>query len=159
MRVSRYRPWLLVGLLCAATLGSGCLGKMALFNKVQAWNGTLGDKWINSVIHFAFWVVPVYPATMFVDVFVLNTIEFWAGSNPASAGVVVEGDEDRLAVHIPGADGQNYVIRSQRGERADVYRNGTLIGSGEPAEDGSWVFYDLDGQRTRVARLNELGPR
>ncbi|MBR2470840.1 MAG: DUF3332 family protein, partial [Fibrobacter sp.] len=37
---------------------SGCYGSNACFNKLHDWNGTLGDKWINSIVHFLMMWIP-----------------------------------------------------------------------------------------------------
>lgn len=67
----------------AATTLSGCLGHNALFNTVQDWNATASDeKFVNQGISFAFWIFPVYGLTLFADVIVFNSIEFWTGTNP-----------------------------------------------------------------------------
>ncbi len=153
-----FRAALLTLTLALGTVsGTGCLGKYALFNKVQDWNGTLGDKWINSVVHFAFWLVPVYPLTLLGDFVIFNTVEFWTGNNPIAAnGVGVSESGEAVAVRIATEEGE-YIIEQRRGEPAHVYRDGTLIGMGEPAEDGeAWVFYDLEGGETRVASAEEL---
>jgi len=78
--------------VCAAVLAAftcfslgGCYGSYALFNKVHKWNGRIGDKWINSVVHFVI-VGPVYTLCMFGDFLIFNTIEFWTGSNPIAMG-------------------------------------------------------------------------
>jgi hypothetical protein len=78
--------------ICAAVLAAfvcasvgGCYGKYALFNKVHKWNGKIGDKWINSVVHFVFFgILPVYGICLFADFLIFNTIEFWTGSNPVA---------------------------------------------------------------------------
>jgi hypothetical protein len=72
---------LLVGLLA---MSSSCLGSYALFNTVKKWNGTLGDKWVNSVVHAALWFVPAYEFAFAADLLFLNTIEFWTGKNPVT---------------------------------------------------------------------------
>ncbi len=41
----------LIALSCAAMLFSGCYGSYALFHKVHKFNGGIGDKWINSLVH------------------------------------------------------------------------------------------------------------
>ncbi len=62
----------------------GCYGQFALTRKLYKWNGTLGDKWINSIIMVALCVVPVYEVTGFVDAVAFNTAEFWSGKNPVT---------------------------------------------------------------------------
>ena len=78
----------IITLLCAGMIVlSGCYGKNACFNKLHDWNGTLGNKWINSIVHFFLNVFPVYMICLgLVDGLVLNTIEFWTGSNPLAGG-------------------------------------------------------------------------
>ena len=78
----------IVTLLCASMIVlSGCYGSNACFKKLHDWNGTLGDKWINSIVHFFLFWIPVYGVCLFlVDGLVLNTVEFWTGSNPLASG-------------------------------------------------------------------------
>jgi hypothetical protein len=63
---------------------AGCYGNFALFHKLHNWNGTIGDKGVNSLIHLALWIVPIYEISILVDFFILNTIEFWSGKNPVA---------------------------------------------------------------------------
>ncbi|MDR2728834.1 MAG: DUF3332 domain-containing protein, partial [Chitinispirillales bacterium] len=97
---------------------SGCYGSYALFNKVQSWNGSIGDKWVNSVVNFVFWIIPVYGISLLADFFILNTIEFWVGSNPVAMGdtyeetdgngnkiYAVKNSDGTLSVNIVGANG------------------------------------------------------
>jgi len=79
--------------VCAAVLAAftcvsvgGCYGSYALFNAVHKWNGSIGNKWINSVVHLVFWIIPVYGICTFADFILFNTIEFWTGSNPIAMG-------------------------------------------------------------------------
>ena len=69
----------------------GCYGKFALTRKLYAWNGTLGDKWINSLATFALIAVQVYSVAGIVDYVVLNTMEFWTGKNPVT---LKDGEKD-----------------------------------------------------------------
>jgi len=77
----------------------GCYGKFALTRKLYAWNGTLGDKWINSLATFAMVVIPVYGAAGFVDYVILNTVEFWTGKNPVT---LKTGEKDVKVVEYQG---------------------------------------------------------
>ncbi|MEM6532600.1 MAG: DUF3332 family protein [Myxococcota bacterium] len=141
-----------------AVAATGCHGKFALFKKVRDWNGTLGDKWINSVVHFAFWIVPVYPITLLGDLLIINTIEFWTDSNPVAQNAIgVSESGETVAVRLTTETGEEYVITSTRGQDAEVYRDGVLMGYGRPAADNEgWMFYDLEGGESRVASAEEL---
>jgi len=85
-------------LVCAVALAAftcvsvgGCYGKYALWHAVHQWNGSIGNKFLASLVHFVFnWIVPVYGIASFVDVLILNVIEFWTGSNPMAMGDTYE---------------------------------------------------------------------
>lgn len=62
----------------------GCYGSFNLTRKVYAFNGTLGDKWINSLATWVLIIIPVYGLAGLADFAVLNTIEFWTGTNPVA---------------------------------------------------------------------------
>ncbi|HAP00028.1 MAG TPA: hypothetical protein DCQ83_08300 [Fibrobacteres bacterium] len=91
----------------------GCYGKFALTRKLYKWNGTVGDKWINSIITVAFCIVPVYPAVGFVDLVAFNTAEFWSGKNP-----VTMGPSDR-ETRIATLEGKDYILTATQ-NRIDI---------------------------------------
>jgi len=76
----------ITALLLASMLltSAGCYGSFSLTKKMYNWNGTFGDKFVESAIMWVFIIVPVYPVCSFIDLFALNTIEFWTGSNPVA---------------------------------------------------------------------------
>lgn len=75
-------------IICCALSGltlTSCIGSYALFNKVRSWNEqATGSKFLNELIFVGLWIVPVYEVSMLADTFVLNSIEFWSGSNPVA---------------------------------------------------------------------------
>lgn len=77
-RISIYAVSLL---LCAASFQS-CIGSFTLTNKVLSWNRNVSNKFINELVFFAFWVLPVYEVTAAADLLVINSIEFWSGNTP-----------------------------------------------------------------------------
>lgn len=86
----------------------GCYGNMALTKKVWEFNGSLGNKILVNVV---FWVaswVGVYPATVFIDVVILNTIEFWTGSNPLAM------NEGQQTIRTAQSDGKVYQITTTK---------------------------------------------
>jgi len=108
-------------LLCGSMMFSSCIGSFALFNKVKDWNESLTDsKFVNEILYLAMWIVPVYEISFFVDNVVLNSIEFWTGSNPvANAGEVkkVQGEKGEYLVKT-NADG--YTITNEVGEELNL---------------------------------------
>ena len=82
------RKYLSVALILtvAASISlSSCIGSFQLTNKVLAWNQQVGDKFVNELVFFAFWILPVYEITGIADLLVINSIEFWSGKPALSA--------------------------------------------------------------------------
>lgn len=133
----------ILALLCAGMIAlTGCYGSYACFNKLLHWNGTLGNKWLNSVVHFVMMVIPVYGIAMFVDILVLNTVEFWAGSNPLASGdsyyekdaqgneiAAVKNADGSMSVEITTAAGEKANLTLQRDENVvrALDANGELV--------------------------------
>ncbi|WP_298769154.1 DUF3332 family protein [uncultured Fibrobacter sp.] len=115
----------IVTLLCAGMIVlSGCYGKNACFNKLHDWNGTLGNKWLNSIVHFFLNIFPVYMICLgLIDGLVLNTIEFWTGSNPLASGdsyYEKDAQGNEIAA-VKNADGSMSVeLTTAKGEKASM---------------------------------------
>ena len=81
-----------------------------MFHKLSDWNNNIGQKAVNELVFFAFWVIPVYEVSCLADVLVLNSIEFWSGDNPVAKGkTVIDGQDGKYLVEC---DGKGYTIRS-----------------------------------------------
>ena len=71
----------LAALLAVGSALTSCYGSFGLTKKVSQLNGSIGNKYVKSLVTFlTFWNVGFLSVT--VDVIVLNLIEFWTGSNP-----------------------------------------------------------------------------
>lgn len=67
------------------TTSSGCLGRSALTQGVQKFNlNVTKEKWGREVVFVALWIIPVYETTSFLDLFIVNSIEFWTEKNPVN---------------------------------------------------------------------------
>lgn len=87
---------------------TSCIGSFGLTNNVLSWNRNIGPKFVNELVFFCFWILPVYEVTALVDVLVLNSIEFWSGNNPVSASVkAVDTDHGRYMI---ACDGNGYTV-------------------------------------------------
>lgn len=95
-------------LLLAFSLSfQSCIGSFSLTNKVLTWNRNVNNKFVNELVFFAFWVLPVYEVTAIADLLVINSIEFWSGNNPLEANnTVIPTDEGnyRILAHAGGYD-------------------------------------------------------
>lgn len=117
---------------------SSCIGSFGLTNMYYNWNQSIGNKFINEIVFFATsCLVPVYGVCIFVDGVVLNSIEFWTGSNPvASKTEVIETENGK------------YLVESNQ--------NGYTITKGEETvqlinENGIW-YMDQNGQKVEMFR-------
>lgn len=92
-------------------VSTSCIGSFSLTNKLLSWNQQVGNKFVNELVFFAFWIIPVYEISALADVLVLNSIEFWSGSNPVAKGrSVIDGHDGRYLVDC---DGKGYTIKSE----------------------------------------------
>lgn len=98
----------LVLVLGASMTFSSCIGSFALTSRVLNWNKQIGSKFVNELVFFAFWFLPVYEVTSLADLVVLNSIEFWSGTNPMTASVkAVDTDHGRYLI---ACDGKGYTV-------------------------------------------------
>ena len=90
--------------LAANFLFSSCfVGKYALWNKYINWqNNMTSSKFVNAIV--GFFLVPIVGGIcQFVDVLVLNTIEFWSGNNPMASNI-------GKTQQVMGQDGRYYAV-------------------------------------------------
>jgi hypothetical protein len=94
-------------LLGSSTLTS-CIGSFQLTSKLLNWNKSVGDKFVNELVFVAFWILPVYEISGLADIIVLNSIEFWSGTNPVAKGTkVIDTKDGKVYVKC---DGKGYTI-------------------------------------------------
>lgn len=87
---------------------TGCYGSFGLTNKVYEFNGSVGDKFINTIVFWVFVIVPVYEVTFFLDGVLFNLIEFWSGNNPIA---MQEGDTD---IQMIKSGDREYLVTTTR---------------------------------------------
>ncbi|MPM27897.1 hypothetical protein SDC9_74412 [bioreactor metagenome] len=95
----------LAGIMVSQT---GCFGEFSLTRKVYEFNQNVGGKFVNELVFLAFCIIPVYEAATFVDAVILNTIEFWTGSNPLS---MAPGETE---IQYATVDGHQYRMTAQQ---------------------------------------------
>lgn len=127
-----------VALVCAlmgSALLPSCIGSFTLTNKLLAWNKQISNKFVNELVFFAFWILPVYEVSGLADILVLNSIEFWSGDNPVSAGRRV----------IEGNDGKYLVISNKKGYTIKSETDGSEVRLNFKSKTKSWVMVNGDG--------------
>ncbi len=121
-------------------LTTSCIGNFALTNKLLAWNKTISNKFVNELVFFAFWIIPVYEVSALADVLVFNTIEFWSGNNPVACGKkVIDGQDGRYLVEC---DGKGYTITSEN--------DNSVVRLDFDAADDSWSVRVNEGESYKL---------
>ena len=87
-------------LLCGSMLTSSCVGSFSLFNSLASWNkSATSSKFLNEIIFIV--ISPAYAVCSVADVLVLNSIEFWSGTNPIASNI-------GKTINVKGEDGRLY---------------------------------------------------
>ena len=122
-------------MICGAFLFSSCIGSFGLHSKLVNWNQSIGTKFVNELVYLACNIIPVYPVCYLADALVINSIEFWSGSNPMAKGTkVVQGNDGRYLVKC---DGKGYTIESEN--------DGSIVRLDFEESDKSWNV-SVDGK-------------
>lgn len=135
-------------LVFAALMFSSCMGSFATFNKLTKWEANATEsKFLNECIFFV--LMPVNAVAGVLDLFVVNSIEFWSGENPLLAKV-------GKTYNVKGDDGVTYAVT--------ILRNGYDVKT--PAGEHVKFIHDdstdawsvtADGKTTELIRFNENG--
>lgn len=140
----------LVLALGATGLQVGCYGPFALTKKLHAWNGTISDKWINSLVFFGLAVVQAYTICLLGDGLIFNTVEFWSGSNP-----VTRVDPDGT-VHIVKGE-ETFDLVPTGDDRWNVVKDGEVVAVASRLADGSLALSDVASERSTVVPAAQVG--
>lgn len=161
-------------LLVAATLAgsmmfTSCIGSFGLTNKLLNWNHGIDSKFVNELVFIAFHIIPVYEISVLADILVINSIEFWSGSNPvADAGSVktvntengvytVETKTDGYHIEKEGEeDSAVDLVYNSADNSWDVKANGEVHKLLKYGEENEIVMYLPDGQEMNV-ELSQAG--
>ena len=109
-------------------------------NKLLSWNNQIGEKFVNELVFFAFWILPVYEVSALADILVLNSIEFWSGSNPVAKGTkVIDGNDGKYLVKC---DGKGYTIKS--------VNDGSVVRLDFNDDDKSWSYSIPGGEKHTI---------
>ncbi|WP_455585058.1 DUF3332 domain-containing protein [Bacteroides sp.] len=134
--------------LSGTILFSSCVGSFGLFNRVSSWNQSVGNKFVNELVFLALNIIPVYGVAYLADALVINSIEFWSGSNPmANVGDVkkVKGENGNYMVETL----ENGYSITKEGEKAAM----ELIYN---KEANTWNVV-ADGESTELLKMNNDG--
>lgn len=88
----------------------GCLGRFALTGGVRKFNLSLTeDKWGREIIFVALYIIPVYPIAGSIDLFIVNSLEFWTETNPIDGEPAIVLSAALSAEELSGMDVESAV--------------------------------------------------
>ena len=164
--------------LSGTILFSSCVGSFGLFNRISSWNQSIGTKFVNELVFLALNIVPVYGVAYLADALVINSIEFWSGTNPmANVGDVkkVKGEngdylvktlENGYSITKEGEDSAMELIYNKEANTWNVVADGVStellkMNNDGTAEmnlpNGDKMNVTLDAQRMMAARQATMG--
>lgn len=152
--------------ICASLTMPSCIGSFALTKKMLAWNHTVSSKFVNELVFFAFWILPVYEVSSLADLLVINSIEFWSGTNPVEEAPKTITTENGTYNIVP--DNQGYTITNETtGDvvRLDYDRDDrtwSVVADGDKYElltfvDDTHVALPVAGGKSMVVSLDDAG--
>ncbi|MCB1324150.1 MAG: DUF3332 family protein [Spirochaetales bacterium] len=143
-----------------------CHGGFVLTRKFDGFVSSIGNKWIRWIVFLVAAILQLYSLTILADVVVLNSIEFWTGSNPVAFNYDANGQFRRQVTE----DGVTAVFTYSRyGEqlRIDVLANdgrkarNIVLLREQPGRfytelNGNLVPVDVNEYQNENARLFEI---
>ena len=136
-----------LAIAASSMLASSCIGSFGLTNNILDWNKNVSNKWVNEIIFLPMACI-VYPITGVVDVLVLNSVEFWTGTNPISK----VGHEE----NVWGKDGKLYAVKTLKNGYQITRPTGEKIFFTYNKKNKSWSLEE-EGKQTEIFRFNEDG--
>ena len=145
-RLALGRRSLLMGI--PALTATGCVGSFSLLRHFSTWNLQIHEsKWVNWLIFLAFVIIPVYEIIVIVDVFVINSIEFWTEEDPIDWEVRHETDDGGEAIVRRTEDPNVLEWSYAKGGETRL----TLYVERDPERGSLRLLDDRRGQISRVA--------
>lgn len=120
---------------CSLAL-AGCFGSFGATRALWDWNDEVHpSKWVKWLVFLGLSIIPVYFLFVVADALVLNSVEFWTGSNPIKSGA-----DGRTVTRVATADPNRL--------RLEIRRHGELekVVFCERREDGALLLLDADEQ-------------
>lgn len=127
---------------------SSCVGTFSLTHRLAAWNThATKEKFLNEII-FIF-ISPAYAITGVVDALVINSMEFWSGSNPLARNA-------GKTQTIMGQDGRYYAVKTLKDGYEIKKPDGEVMKFLYDNTTDSWSQV-VNGKTTEIFRFNDDG--
>lgn len=136
----------MIVVVASAMMMSSCIGSFGLFNKLLSWNQNVSSKFVNELLFLI--ISPAYAVCGTVDLLVLNTVEFWSGSNPIAKAGHVE--------NVWGKDGKLYSVKTLKNGYEITKPTGDKVLFTFDAKTQTWSM-EGNGVEKELLRFNEDG--
>lgn len=142
--LKRRGRWMaLVGLLAVIPMATSCYGRFPLTKALYEFNGDVTDNPIGqTLVMWAFVILPVYGGAMLGDAVVINLLEFWTDERFDIGSATLE---DGTAVTLARTDEQHAVMT--------VSRDGVTLAQRTFVKTPEGVFQVLDEQGQIVGKV------
>jgi hypothetical protein len=140
---------IVVSLLFAGLMlsNTACIGRMATSGVVGKFNLSVTEsKWGRELVFLCLYIIPVYPTAGLIDLIIVNSIEFWSGTNPLNG-------EPRLA----RAGDQKHVVGENGSEAISTLREDGSIDIEVRGPDGNSHFVNIVREEGRVVARDANG--
>lgn len=135
-------------IMAGALITSSCVGSFQLTHRLALWNkNATKEKFLNEIIFIL--ISPAYPVCAVADALVVNTMEFWSGTNPLA---------DRVGTkrNVQGKDGRYYAVTTKRYGYEVKTPDGETIRFTYDKKTDSWSQQQR-GKKTEIFRFNADG--
>lgn len=132
--------------IALACLMSSCVGSFGLFNKLASWNKhATKNKFLNELIFLV--ISPAYVVCGAADFLVLNTIEFWSGSNPMASNV-------GKTQNVMGSDGRMYAVTGMENGYEIKNEEGEIVNFTFDKNTRTWSCVK-DGEAVKLLKIKD----
>jgi len=147
--MKKYKLQVAALLMAGCIITSSCIGSFGLFNKYANWQKEMtNSKFVNAIVGFI--LMPIVGSiTLFVDLVVLNTIEFWSGENPVAENI----GKTKM---VTGKDGLLYAVKTLRDGYEITAPNGEVTLLSYDKANDSWSV-SQNGNVQELFRFNKDG--
>ncbi len=137
-------------MMAGTMLCSSCfVGSFGLFNGYAKWQTNMtNNKFVNAIVAFVIGPI-VGTVSLVVDSLLLNTIEFWSGTNPMQANI-------GKTQQVMGSDGRYYAVTTTKDGYEVKAPNGEMSYFTYDKKKDAWSLTQ-NGQTRELFRFNQDG--
>jgi len=125
----------------------GCFGNFSLTRQVYSFNQNIENAFVRSILMWVMMIVPVYGLATWIDVVILNVIEFWTGDNPIA---MIEGESQTQFIAFEGIE-YEVIATKNRFDITEVANPDNTFALVFDVEDNSWNLHK-DGQELKITQ-------